>query len=109
MASQTPEATAPEAQVSKVGPTSVEAAPKTGEQVIKYVGIRADYVGLKGSHREVTLTQFKEAGVDKPFTDSRTSVMWTPEGGYSVPKSVFTPEALQVLAAQDDLEEGTSE
>ena len=106
MATQTPETPA---EVSKVGPTNVEAAPKTGESVIKYVGLRADYTGLKGSHREITLTQFKEAGVEKPFTDQRTSVLWTPENGYSIPKSVFTAEALKVLASQDDLEEGTSE
>lgn len=91
------------------GPTAVEAPPEKGNKVIKYVGLRADFVGPKGSHKEITKTQFKEAGVDSPFTDDRDVVAWTPQNGYSVARSVFTEAAVKRLLQEDDLEEATAD
>ena len=109
MAGQTPtQDQTPTESTPAVGPTSVEAAPKAGK-VIRYIGTRADFSGMKGSHREITLTQFKEAGVEKPFNDKRTFVLWSPENGYAIDKDVFTEDALKILAAQEDLEEVTLE
>lgn len=95
--------------ISKVGPTDVVSVPKSGTPVIRYIGMRNDYIGPKGSHREITLTQFKEAGVAKPFVDGRTSVMWSPANDYQIATSVFTESALRILGSQDDLEASVAE
>lgn len=49
------------------------------------------YNGVFG-RREITVQQWKDAGVDNMPT-----VLWTREEGFRVPRSVFTEQALQVL------------
>ena len=96
----------------EVGPTDVSAPGsfKTGTKLIQYIGVRKDFRGMQGSHREITKTQFKEAGVEEPFTNpAMTSVLWTPENGHQVAAGSFTPAALAILAAQDDLVEVEAE
>lgn len=113
MADQTaPVTSEPKAQetASTVGPTVVDAPPSKGTKVIRYIGLRADYNGPKGSHKEITLQQFKEAGLPKPFTNAAQDVVsWSPANGYQVPRSVFTEEAASRLLSEDDLEEATAE
>jgi len=82
----------------------------TSQKVLKYVGLRADYLGPKGSHKEITKQQFKEIGISKPFADENQEVVtWSPSNGYQVAKSVFGPEAYARLLQEDDLEEATAE
>lgn len=113
MADQTaPVTSEPKAQeaASTVGPTAVDAPPSKGTKVIRYTGLRAEYLGPKGSHKEITKAQFKEAGVADPFANSAQDlVTWSPSNGYQVPKSVFTEAAVTRLLQEDDLEEATAE
>lgn len=94
---------------STTSASSATSAASAPEKVLKYVGLQADYNGPKGSHKEITKTQFKEAGFPKPFVDdSQDVVVWQPSNGYQVAKSVFTPEAYNRLLQEDDLEEATA-
>ena len=91
-------------------PAAAAPAASAANKVIKYTGLRADFVGPKGSHKEVTKAQLKEAGVADPFTDSSQDVVvWAPNNAYQVPRSVFTEAAVARLLKEDDLEEATAE
>lgn len=97
------------AQTEPVTATETKAAP-AADSVLRYIGIRAEYTGMKGSHKEITLAQFREAGIQKPFTnESQSFVSWNPQNGYEVPKSVFTSAAYKRLLLEDDLEEASAE
>lgn len=110
MADQTQAVAAKTEAAPTVGSTAVEAPPEKGTKVIRYIGLRADYSGPKGSHKEITKVQFKEAGVANPFADSAKDVVsWNPSNGYQVAKSVFTDAAVARLLKEDDLEEATAE
>lgn len=110
MADQTQAAAAKTEAATTVGSTAVDAPPVKGTKVVRYVGLRAGYSGPKGSHKEITKAQFKEAGVANPFTDaSKDVVSWNPSNGYQVACSEFTDAAVARLLKEDDLEEATAE
>lgn len=93
-----------------VAADSVETPPAKGTKVLQYIGLRPEYLGPKGSHKEITKDQLKEAGFPNPFTDASVqSVVWSPFNGYKVPKSAFTEAAYNRLLKEDDLEEATAE
>lgn len=103
MADQTTQAAATTA-------VSADAPASKGTKVLRYIGFRLEYEGLRGSHREITKAQLVEAGVANPFTDaSQDRVEWTPGNGYQVAKSVFTDAGYQRLLKEDDFEEATAE
>ena len=89
--------------------TPYDTPPPKGTRCLQYIGIEKNYKGPVGSHKEITLTQFKEAGVKKPFTDPDLfQVQWNPRNGYLVATGLFTKEALDRLLKEDDLTEVTA-
>jgi len=108
VADQTPVAAEPSPQ-DDVIPTILLTPPEPGTEVVEYIGVRNEYEGMKGSQRELSLTDFALAGVTKPFTDQRKVAVWTALNRYQLDRKVFTQDALKVLKLQDDFAFTTAE